>query len=199
MNQQIICFFDALPTLISIHRIVTSNDRCYLSIIGSAASLQFFDKSCSGLGVNIAAIGKGVDKNIGNFGKIGSANQSFDVVNMSMYATVRDQTEKMKFNLVFLGSFESFLQYGLVFKRILINSHIDFGKVLIDHSSSAQVYMSNLTVSHLSVWKPNIHTISTQSGMWVFSVKRIDKRRMRLVNRRYRRVWRDSPAVQNHQ
>ena len=36
-------------------------------------------------------------------------NQSFDVVDMGMYATVRDQTEKMKFDLVFFGSFESFL------------------------------------------------------------------------------------------
>ena len=74
------------------------------------------------------------------------------MIDMRMHATIGNQPNEMHFFVICFGVFESVLNDRFLSKATVFYRHIQFYKVLINHSTSTQIHMSYFRVSHLSCW-----------------------------------------------
>ena len=62
VHQQVICFFHAFPTFVTIHSIITADDGSNLSARFLAVCSKFFNKTLTALRVSVATVHEAVDE-----------------------------------------------------------------------------------------------------------------------------------------
>ena len=198
LYKKVVGYLYALPSLVSVHCIESSNYRGYLAGALGHLCLKLLYEALSALGVCIPAIHKAVNKDLIQSILLCQLQKGVEVLVGTVHASVREKSHKMKllaalFHVVVNGLYllilqESLLPAGLVYLY----------KVLIYHSAGTNVQVSYLRVAHLPLRQTYRLSAGQKLGMWIVRFKIIY---IRLSRRVYCISFCEvsySPPVQNH-
>ena len=93
--QKVIGFFHPLPTFVTVHRIISSDNRGYLSGRFSAMSLQLLDKSFTAARIGVTTVHEAVDKRIFQTIFFGDVAQLEQMIQRTVYPSIRGQPHKV--------------------------------------------------------------------------------------------------------
>src|SRR5690606_24664904 len=112
---------------------------------------QILQIGLAAFGIYVPAIGKGVDMGRNPL-FIGGPDQCFEMLGMTVYAPIAEQSQKMYGFIMFLGICKCLHKGGLLFEAVLGHRLVDLGKVLVHDPAGPKVHMTYLTVAHLPLW-----------------------------------------------
>ena len=166
INHSSICLFDTIPSVITIHCIVTAGNGCNLT---NANFLHLFasglhEASC-GRWRFISAVQKCMNIYIFQTVPLCHFQQTEQVFHVAVYAARREQTHQVQSCAVLLAIFHRIAQ-SLVFKEYaVLNVLCNLDQHLINDSTSTDVGVTNFGVAHLSIRQTNVQTACTNQGV----------------------------------
>ena len=166
INHSSICLFDTIPSVITIHCIVTAGNGCNLT---NANFLHLFasglhEASC-GRWRFISAVQKCMNIYIFQTVPLCHFQQTEQVFHVAVYAARREQTHQVQSRAVLLAIFHRIAQ-SLVFKEYaVLNVLCNLDQHLINDSTSTDVGVTNFGVAHLSIRQTNVQTACTNQGV----------------------------------
>ena len=93
--QKVIGFFHPLPAFVTVHRIISSDNRGYLSGRFSAMSLQLLDKSFTAARIGVTTVHEAVDKRIFQTIFFGDVAQLEQMIQRTVHPSIRGQPHKV--------------------------------------------------------------------------------------------------------
>ena len=152
VHQLIIRHFDALPALVAVHRIETTDDRSDMCAVCVAYFLQVGYKPFAATRIGVTTVHETVDEGLlchAVFFR--DLHQLEQVVQRTMYAAGGAQTHDMQFLACCLRGFVSGNNLRVLHDRIVADRAVDLHQILINNSSRSDIQVAYLTVTHLSV------------------------------------------------
>ena len=155
-GQHVICLFDTVPVVVTVHRVISAADRRDLAVAELVyLRLQRFDEVYARGGGDVSAVHKAVDVRLGNTVLFRHFQQRVQVGNVTMDAAVRQKSPQVQLLAGLLGVLHR-LQQGGIFKEVAVLDGLgDLGQILIDDAPRAHVEVSDFGVAHLPVGEPD--------------------------------------------
>ena len=155
-HQQVVCYFDAIPTLVTVHGIITSDDAGHRARFLRTILGQLFDKSFAAFRVGVAPIHKAMHECVLKPVRMGNVKQLIKMVERTVYTAVRGQSEQVKIftrrTRIFVGADD----FRIFQDAVIAASLVDLHEVLIHYASGTDIEVSHFGVSHLAVGQPHI-------------------------------------------
>lgn len=108
LDKGVNCDLDALPALVTVHSVVTSNEGDKLTGTDLLESIEeLLDVLGRRPGSGVATISEGVNVHVLNALLLGSADEGEQVVDVGVDTTVREKTHEVKATAIFLCVLES--------------------------------------------------------------------------------------------
>ena len=169
VHQLVISHFDALPTLVAVHRVETADDRSDMCAVSVAYFLQVGYKTLAAARVGVTTVHETVDESLLRHAVLFRDLHQFEqVVQRTMYAAGGAKTHDMQFLARCLRGFVCRNDLRVLHDRVVADGAVDLHQILIHHASGTDIQVSYLAVTHLSVRQTYILTTCLQLRMGVF-------------------------------
>ena len=156
------------------------------------------NKAETASGVGVATVHKAVQIDTLQAVMFGNVAKCKEMLERTVDTTVAGKSHKVDSFAVLLGIGECRNDFFIVENRFISHRFVDFHQVLIYNASGADVKVSHLGVTHLTVGKTNVFAARLQFRMRILFQEIIPIRsRCRKDDVRFGMVA-DSPTVQNH-
>ncbi len=155
-NQQIIGFFHAFPTFVTVHCIETTDDGCDLSGRLFTMGRQLFDKSFTALRICIATVHEAVDESIVDSVFFGDIAKFEQVIERTVYTTIGGQPHEMDVFAIFFGIREGRNDFRVLHDAVVGTGTVDLHQILVNDTSGPDIEVSDFRVTHLSVRQPDV-------------------------------------------
>src|SRR5690606_17158589 len=137
--QQIISFFHTFPTFVTVHSIIATYDRSNLAGRSLAVCIQLLNKAFSAFRICITTIHKTVNKCILNTIFFGYITKLKQMIERTMYSTVRSQPHEMNIFAILFGIRKSRNDSRVLHNAIVATSQVNLHQVLINHTTRTDV------------------------------------------------------------
>ena len=149
-SQGVIGQFQPFPAFIAVHGVVAAHD-------GSDAAhafffhglLDFIEEFQSRGGQDIAAVEKGVERDVFHAFALCHFQQSDDMIDMAVDAAVGEETHEMHGLPCGSGMIHAFVEHGVFKENAVVDVFGDAGQILIDDAAGAHVHMTHFGVADL--------------------------------------------------
>ena len=200
VDNQVITFLHALPTLITVHRIETTYDRSDSCVVVGANLSNLLDEALTTLGVCITTVHETVNERLVLQTIVLTYLNEFEqVFQRRVYTTIRAETHQVQFLIVLLGIGISGLHLRILYDRTILAGTVNLHKVLINDAAGTDIEVSYLRVTHLSVRQTYILTRSLKLRVSRCSCQQIKVRCWSIENHITLTMLTDSPSIENHQ
>ena len=198
LNEQVVCFLHTVPALVTVHSIETTYDACDVCTVLVAASLHLLDEALTALRVCITAIHEAVNVCLLQTIFLTNLNQLEEVIQRRMNTTGRSQAHQVEFLTSLLSIAVSVDDLLILQDVTALASLVDLNEVLIYHTTSTDVEVTYLRVTHLTVRKTYVLATSLESRMCRNCCQIIEIRSWSLEDNITLIMLTDSPSVENH-
>ena len=167
LHQCVISLLQALPALVAIHGIKTTADHAQtdLFVVGFGQThLQTADKVGAAFGRSITTVQKAVDTGL-DLVLFAQVDEGKQVDQMAVHAAVGQQAHQMHRTAGLFSVFHRTHQCGIFKKAVVPDVPGDAGQLLIHHPACADVGVTHLAVTHLSVGQTHILTRAVHAGV----------------------------------
>ena len=137
----------------------------------------------STFGITIAPISKGMDVRFGQALFFHDVNQSFEVIDVGVNTSVRNQPHDVEWLTIVFGIFYGIEQHWIVVQFVLSYGFIDAGQFLVHYASGTNIEVAYFRVAHLPIGQSHLLAVCNQGGVGVLRVQTIYKRCVGLGNR----------------
>ena len=145
VNNQVITLFYALPTLITVHRIETTNDRSNSSIVIGTNLRYLLDETLTALWVSITAVHIAMNKHlILQSVCLTNLNELKQVIKAGVYTSVRSKTHQVQFLAVFLSISVSSLHLRILHDRTILAGTVNLHQVLVHDTTGTDIEVAHL-------------------------------------------------------
>ena len=199
VNELVVRFLNAFPSLVAIHGVVASGDGGNHAGTLGAVLLELGDKALAALRVSVTAVHEAVDEDFVQLILVGDVAESEEVLQRAVHAAVAGEAHEVYATARLLSAGESSDHLGVLHDGAVGDGAIDFHEVLIDHASGANVQVAHLTVAHLSVGQSDVLSAGHKLGVGVFGTKQVPIGSLGEENRVAAGWRRYAPPVQNHE
>ena len=199
INQLIVSDLHTLPTLIAVHSIVTTDDRCNATGRFCQVVLQLLDKALTAARIGITTVHKAVNKGVLDTVLLRDVAQSEEVVERRVNATVRYQTHKVNIHAISLSILERCNDLLVLHNRTIGCRAVDLHQILINDATCTNIEVTHLRVTHLTVGQTNVLAIGTQLSVRILLGHSRDIGRIDRVDHIALSFVADTPTIEDHQ
>src|SRR4029077_1111856 len=155
VNHRAIGFFDALPAVVAVHRVVTADDGGDLAD-GEFAHflLELTEEVDAAVRRRVAAVQEAVHENARDLIFARHAKESEELIDVRVDAADAKQAEQMK--LVIATALHGFDEQGLAREFAVGDKLIDARAVHMDDAARADVKMAHFAVAHLTFGQTDV-------------------------------------------
>src|SRR6266436_8998926 len=198
MHHRAVSEFDALPAIVAIHGVISSNQRRDLSHSKLAhLLLKLLHKVASAVRRGLASIHEAVHENTFHFLPLRHFEQRKKMLNVRMDAAIAQQSEKMK--LPQPPALHRFLKQQHLVQLPVGHHQINFCDVHVHNAPGAHVQVPHFAVSHLTLRKSHRRPRSLNQRVWKILDQPVVGRLARKSNRVSLRFRSVAPAIKHSQ
>src|SRR5574344_140614 len=121
------------------------------------------------------------------------------MVPLRVHSTIRCQSHEMDLFASLFRIRESRNDLRIFHDRTILASTVNLDEVLINYTTCTDIEVTNLRVTHLSVWKTYILTASLQLRVCAGCEKKVQIRSRCIINNITFTLLSDAPSVEDHQ
>ena len=198
-DEHIVGLFHTVPSLVAVHSIEPSADRCNLSAAARHLLFKFLHEAFAALRVAIASVHKAVNENLLKTVFLGNREELVNVCKGRVHSAHGSQAHKMESLAVGLCIIVGCLDFGILKQFVVAAGDVDFHKVLIHDPSCTEVEVAHFRIAHLSVRQSHIFAAGLKVAERIFLAERIDVWSALGVDCIGPIVLSLAPSVKNHQ
>ena len=177
MDDRVVGELGPLPARVAVHRVVAAADGGDPPGLAQPA-LQFRQVGAAAVRQRVAAVGEGVEDDVGHALLGGQLDRGLDVLPAGVNAAVGDEAEQVQAPArAVAGALAGGQQRRVLEEAAVGDRVVDPGQVLLDDRAGAEVEMADLGVAHLPVGQTDVASLGRELGARVALPEAVEDRR----------------------
>ena len=169
VDHSSISLLNSVPCEVTVHSVVASHNRCDIADTELLCLVvNVLDKAHARSYGNVTAVHNAVNVNLVKSLSLCHFKKSEKMLNMAVNAAVGEKTDKVESRTVLLAVFAGVKERLILEEIAVLNGLGDFDEHLINNTSCADVCMTYLAVTHLTVGETDVKSGSADRSERVF-------------------------------
>ena len=199
MDDRVVGELGPLPAGVAVHRVEAAGDGSDPARPIEPA-LELLDVAGAAVGQGVAAVGEGVEDDVGDALLGGELDRGLDVLPAGVDAAVGDEPEQVEPAAGAAAGALAGRPQGLVLEEAAVGDRVvDPGQVLLDDGAGAEVEVADLGVAHLPFGEADVAPLGRELGVGELRPEPVEDRRLGDRDRVAGAGLGDAPAVEDDQ
>ena len=178
VDDRVVGELGPLPARVAVHRVVAAADGGDAARLAQPA-LELGEVLAAAVGQRVAAVGEGVEDDVGDALLGGELDRRLDVLPAGVDAAVGDQAEQVEAAARAAPGTLAGGEQRLVLEEAAVGDRVvDPGQVLLDDRPGAEVQVADLGVAHLAVGQADVAALGGEPGVREALPEPVEDRRL---------------------